>query len=96
MVLHSPKDQLVAEHAKYIQLGLFSVDWIETLRPTASEFPPYADESGLGQTFIIVSSHKRRLEADDRTLPIYSVISRMVMARMEGLIRLANHLMMSH
>jgi hypothetical protein len=55
MVLHSPKGKLIAEHAKYIQLGLFSVEWIDTLRPTVSEFPPYADESGLGQTFIIVS-----------------------------------------
>jgi hypothetical protein len=61
MVLHSPisKDadgqHITAEHAKFIQLGLYSVDWVEWLRPVVSKFPPYADEAGLGQTFIIVS-----------------------------------------
>jgi hypothetical protein len=60
IVLHSPKSsdstiKPTPEHAKYIQLGLYSVDWIDCLRPIVSEFPPYADESGLGQTFIIVS-----------------------------------------
>jgi hypothetical protein len=39
------------------------VEWIETLRPTVSEFPPYADESGLGQTFIIVSSFEHLVQS---------------------------------
>jgi len=66
MVLHSPKGKPIPEHARFIQLGLFSVEWIDTLRPTVSEFPPYADESGLGQTFIIVSYYDHFLEADDK------------------------------
>jgi hypothetical protein len=62
MVVHSSGSDWAAEcahsqapeHAKFIKIGLYSVDWIDSLRPTG-EWPAYSCESGIGQVFVIVS-----------------------------------------
>jgi hypothetical protein len=66
MVLHSVKsDEAIdssktPEHAKFVKIGLYSVDWVQSLRPTISDFPPYADESGLDQIYVAVSPADNR------------------------------------